>query len=317
MLGDNNFVSRLRAFDPSNLDEVPHLTLHIARTYLGFQEDEIIHFDDQIRPSTCESHAGLSQGPLRSASAPNLASTYHHPPRDLPSQQQVGLHCEALGALRNTTLRHKHDALRHDPWAAVHAGACLDNMRKIKLSATRPSKYTRPSSKFVVLAPLDLDGVQYASEPCGAVLRWMRSLVLDRAREAHLQLDLDAARKDYAAAEQAKSFAEQSMSEIQAALDANLSQQSCHEQIIATLRRDVARHTAVKNACNADVVANQQCKRGHWFKPAFDITGQLTLTITNLKNSKWWRSRERYKLASPSHCAGSSSESGVRSFGIW
>merc|ERR1719284_1263442 len=41
MLGDNSFISRLQAFDPTSLDEVPHLTLHIARNYLGFQDPDV------------------------------------------------------------------------------------------------------------------------------------------------------------------------------------------------------------------------------------------------------------------------------------
>jgi hypothetical protein len=65
MLADKSFVSRLQAFDPSGLDQVPHVLTHIARTYFGLLSSEV----SSDRLGGC-----LSEGTLHGASSrPTLA----------------------------------------------------------------------------------------------------------------------------------------------------------------------------------------------------------------------------------------------------
>lgn len=297
MLADTGFVSRLQSFDAASLDEVPHLTVHIARIYLGCQDSDISPCEEKSASSCEDSQHFASQGLTRCATAPCLTSQH---------RQQGGLHhSDSVGSLRNTSLRQKHNGLRSDPWADMRAGAFLENTRTMRLSASRPSTCSRPSSKFVVLAPLDLEDVQHASGPCGAIFRWLRALVLARVKPANLQLQLAAARKELADAEQAHNLAEQCVIEVQAELQANHSRQLRQDKVIANLKKHMANHSVRKSPNRTDFVRTPN-KRGQWFKPALDITGQFTLTFTNLQNSKWWRSREY--LSSPK---------GSKSFGLW
>jgi len=181
-----------------------------------------------------------------------------------------------------------------------------------------------------MLAPLGLEDVHYASEPCGVLLHWLRELVLDRAKHAQLQLQLDAAKEELSAAEAAHTAAVQQLSELQAELEANRARQSFQEQVIANTHCSPTNTRGAEPASPSNgkvvgamhlvdsAVARQRCRRGKLWRPAFDITGSITLTMTNLQNAKWWRSCERYKIKSPSsHCPDTPSKPGVKSFAVF
>merc|ERR1711976_150887 len=156
-----------------------------------------------------------------------------------PLKLSTPLNTDAWSAFRAATPQktpssNKQGGLRADPWATVRSGACLDTVRRIGLSASRPA--SRPSQKFVVLAPLDLGDVNYASGSCGALFQWLRELVLDRAKHATLLHEMILAKEDLAAAEEAHGLAEQRLEETQAELEANRMEQSSQEQLLAKMQ---------------------------------------------------------------------------------
>jgi len=339
MLGDNSFTSRLQAFDPTSLDEVPHLTLYIARNYLGFQEPEVKLRESQestsspdflrSRPSTT-----MSAAPSRHTGTMSKAASTGSLHKRSASKEFT---TDAWSTLRNSTPQKRpstqQSGLRADPWAAVHSGAFLDTMRQIGLSPSRPSTghgttasrpstgygtCARPSSKFVILAPLEIEDVRHASEPCGALMQWLQDLVLERAKHASLQQERAHAVEEVAAAEKAQSLAEQGLLELRADLEAIRAEQLNQEQAIAKLQQGVTQTPTPTNVGSKVDVATlrQRGKRGKWLRPAFDISGTLTLTMTNLQNTTWWRSCERVKLMSPANCSESPSRA-AKSFGLW
>jgi len=164
----------------------------------------------------------------------------------------------------------------------------LSTLRKIGLSAPARS---RPLPTQL----LDVQDVHRASEPCGILLKWLRSLVLNRARRTCLLQELAAAEKDLAAAEKACVSAERLVADIQMDISANQLQQARREQAIVNIRQEVLQQpvwaSSARHALMRHYGDTANSKRG-------SPLGDITFTKTSLQKAKWWRSCERFKLPS-------------------
>jgi hypothetical protein len=165
-----------------------------------------------------------------------------------------------------------------------------------------------------VLAPLDLDDVNYASGPCGALFQWLKELVLDRAKLASLLLEVKQAKEDHSSAAKAHEIAQQRVCELQSELEANCLEQ---QQLVAHLQKP-SPHTTPTNANKIDVAAARRCcRRGKWLRPAFDFSTHLTVTMQGLKHTTWSRSCEKYKLFSPTQALESSFQSSGKGWTVY
>jgi len=256
MMADNSFMSRIQAFDPSSLDEAPQLLLQVARTYFDFRDSDGASHDPAV-----DLRKSASEGSMRSSL-----------PRRLSSLASTGLLQKTSSTLQ----------------AGLHMDGSLSTLRKIGLST--PAR-CRPLST----QRLDVQDVQRADEPCGILLKWLRSLVLNRARRVCLLQEFTAAAKDLAAAEKACESAERLVADIQADISANQLQQARREQAIANMQQEALQQPLWTSFARQALMRNygdtSNSKRA-------SPTGNITITKTSLQKTKWWRSCERFKIPS-------------------
>mmetsp|Transcript_148174 Transcript_148174/g.258570 ORF Transcript_148174/g.258570 Transcript_148174/m.258570 type:complete len:481 (-) Transcript_148174:83-1525(-) len=187
---------------------------------------------------------------------------------------------------------------------------CLNSFRSAKLST---SMFSRSSNKL----PLDQSEVDHASASCGALLRWLRTLVLDRARHVYLQQELAAAENGLGSAEKAYEEAAQHLVGLQADLAALRKQQLVQEETLEKLRRETPKPQhhpefrfpksgspahALSEAIGKMVDISSAWDRGiaraqprGWHKRS---AGKMTFKFRNCENAQWWQSCEVTRVPS-------------------
>jgi len=263
MLADRAFVSRLYTFDLSSLDEVPHVLTHLARTFFGIDNTPVLeNLHTEVASNRC-----ASDGAIRHSLSGNLS-----------------LHTSISGSLLSKA---GHEGRQR----AHNISNCI-----------RSSRLTKPMSSLTLPhLPLDQNEVQHASEPCGALLRWLRTLVLDRARRACIQHDLSHAEEKLSSAESICRDAELQVAELQADIEMNRKHHAHQEQTIQTLRQAFvqppSRMCEGKGAWNLSDARMRPRSRCRVTKPPCDIT----LKTLTLQNATWRETFERYSVpGSPS-----------------
>jgi len=263
-------VALIQAFDSSSLDQTPQLLLQVARSYFGFCDPVGTSHDSSV-----ELRKSASEGSMRSSL-----------PRRLSSLASSGILQKTSSTLQ----------------AGLHLDGSLSTLRKIGLST---SVRSRPLPK----QPLDVQEVQHASEPCGALLKWLRSLVLNRARRVSLMQDLTSAVTDFAAAGKACAAAERLVADIQTDISANQLQQARREQAIVNVRQQILQQPVLTSSVKNGMMRTTW-SHGDSFKRARS-TSDMTITKTSLQKTKWLWSCEHFKipsspsfkiLGSPSKC---------------
>jgi hypothetical protein len=175
----------------------------------------------------------------------------------------------------------------------------------------RSSQMTKSTASLQL--PLDQQEIEHASEPCGALLRWLRTLVLDRVRRLRIQHDLSQAEEKLSCAESIGREAELYLAELRADIDSNRKQCVLQEHIISDLRSDLELdrknsslqdrqelhqpHSRVGDISAAWNLSGARLRPRRVTKPPFDIT----LKTLTLQNSIWRETFERYTASdSPS-----------------
>jgi len=257
MMADNSFISRIQSFDPSSLDETPQLLLQVARSYFDFRDSDVASPIQEV-----ELRRSASEASMRS-----------------PSRQVSSHALVSMTLLQRTSSNHQ---------AGLHMDGSLSTLRKIGLSSS-------VRSRALPKQPLDVQEVQHASEPCGALLKWLRSLVLHRARRVCLLRELAAAKAELATAEKAFAFAERLVADIQSDMSANQLQQARREQAIVNIQQEALQKPVWSSPAWSGVTRHRGDTSG--FKLARP-TCDIQITMTNLRKAKWWRSCERFKVPS-------------------
>jgi len=273
MLADNSFVSRIQSFDAADLDDVPQLLLAVARSYFDFQDGS----GSAASPDFDRDAISFAGGMQRSASEGSLHGPLARRMRwsgpGSPEKGSPSLHGHASPVL--------------------HTESSLSTLRKIGLSS---SSRTKAAPKTA----LDVHEVQHASEPCGMLLKWLRGMVLERARRICLVRQLTNAEAELHVAEQAGLAAQQSIADLESEIAANQLKQARLEQAVITAREEPQRQPLWGGIRITDGLRSKSlAQRLRRPKPPSDV--DMKITKTNLQNATWWRSIERFKIpVSPS-----------------
>lgn len=281
MLADKTFVSRLHSFDPSSLDEVPHVLTHLARTFFGMES-------------------------MPSLGNPHVEPALHRRSSDCVMRRSLSgalsLHASISGSLLSKP--------GQDGRQRAHTSPIL----------TRPSLVTKTmSSLSLPHLPLDQHEVQHASEPCGALLRWLRTLVLDRARRACIQRDLQRAEDALSCAEKTCRDAELQMTELQTDVELNRKLYTHQEETVVELRSHLEMDRKRNDIQDQSIQALQRdlvqtplklcALNGAWnnsgarMRPRSRCSppNDITLKTLTCQNGTWRETFERYSVpGSPS-----------------
>jgi len=146
--------------------------------------------------------------------------------------------------------------------AEVEAGDLKGTLRRSERSESpaqrRPTRtsFARPPAKSSApKQPLDLEAVARASEPCGALLRWLRELVVEHVEREKLLKELAAVQAEIVPAEKREERLEGDTAEAESALarqrTALAERERAHEQL---LREQSAAQRAAKDVARLDAL---------------------------------------------------------------
>lgn len=191
LLADDNFVARLMAFDYNSLDEVPMLALRLAARRLGLQMES---------PDGGNSAGELAAtNPCAAFLESNPATGDHHPSSRPMTGPVLGGRTPAPASLLPRLSSHCSESKA----ASLPRDGRTTPPCRPRLGSSSSSPLLQRSSVMAShqVAPhsLDIAEVQWASEPCGALLRWMHALLQDSISRRRLRADMvtaEAALKD-------------------------------------------------------------------------------------------------------------------------
>jgi len=163
MLADDGFIAHILNFDLATLSEVPHVPRYVAAHFFGMYVPGALASEGG-RGSTPE----LPQIPCAQVNSSTTSQTLVAP--STPPQ--------SLGR----SLARAATVPVSSPESAKHSPAARMDLIRTALRRSTKSCIEKP--------PLEVGTVAHASEPCGALLRWMLELVRDIVERERIEREL-------------------------------------------------------------------------------------------------------------------------------